>query len=157
MECERKNNHRKNEFLERSYSVKVRIEELQDLLGPEDVDVDLIRILKDARDERGLNIFETFSADGPNDFLIAEWSRWDKYKRAPWRQDSSASASDGWRREVQEQLVVGQSPVEKTVFWTVEDDLESCVHVILDIDVVGRLLRPENLEVSLRFVLKHAT
>ena len=71
-------------FLERRCSVKVRVEELQDLLGPEDVDVDLIRILKDARDERGLNIFETFSADGPNNFLIAEWSRWDKYKRVPW-------------------------------------------------------------------------
>ena len=57
MEFERKNNHRKNEFLERSYSVKVRIEELQGLLGPEDVDVDLIRILKDARDEKGRIIF----------------------------------------------------------------------------------------------------
>ena len=27
---------------------------------------------------------------------MAEWSRGDKYKRAPWRQDSSASARDGW-------------------------------------------------------------
>ena len=97
--------------------MKVRIEELQDLLGPEDVDVDLIRILKDAGDERGLNIFETFSADGPSNFLIAEWSRWDKYKRAPWRQDSSASASDGWRREVQEQLIAGWSPLEKKGDW----------------------------------------
>ena len=38
-----------------------------------------------------------------------------------------------------------------------EDYLESCVHVIVDIEVVERLLRPENLEVSLRYVLKHAT
>ena len=39
----------------------------------------------------------------------------------------------------------------------VEDYLESCAQVIVDIDVVERLLRPENLEVSLKYVLKHAT
>ena len=33
----------------------------------------------------------------------------------------------------------------------------SCAQVIVDIDVVERLLWPENLEVSLRYVLKHAT
>ena len=38
-----------------------------------------------------------------------------------------------------------------------EDYLESCVQVIADVDVVERLLRPESLEVSLRYVLKHAT
>ena len=74
--------------------------------------VDSRRILKEARDDSGRNMFETF---GSNDmsFLVAEWSRWDKYKRAPWRQDSSASASDGWRREDQEQLMVSWSPFEK--------------------------------------------
>ena len=39
----------------------------------------------------------------------------------------------------------------------VEDYLESCSQIIVDIEVVERLLRPENLEVSLRYVLKHAT
>ena len=47
-------------------SVKVEVEELEDLLGPEDVDVDLRRILEEARDEKGCAIFETFSADGPS-------------------------------------------------------------------------------------------
>ena len=46
--------------------------------------------------KEGAKIFETFSSDDLS-FLVAEWSRWDKYKRASWRQDSSASASDGWR------------------------------------------------------------
>ena len=68
---------RTKQFLERSYSVKVRGEDLDDLLGPEDVDVDFRRILKEARDERGRNILETFSSDGLSDFLVAEWSRWD--------------------------------------------------------------------------------
>ena len=44
---------------------------------------------------KGSKIFETFSSDDGS-FLVADWSRWDTYKRAPWRQDSSASASDGW-------------------------------------------------------------
>ena len=35
--------------------------------------------------------------------------------------------------------------------------LEKCAQVIVKIDLVESLLRPENLEVSLRYVLKHAT
>ena len=65
---------RTKQFLERSHSVKVQVEELEDLLGPEDVDVDFRRILKEARDEKGRKIFETFSSDGLIDFLVAEWS-----------------------------------------------------------------------------------
>ena len=75
--------------------MKVQVEALEALFGPEDVDVDLRRILKEARDERGRTIFEIFGANDMN-FLVAEWSRWDKYNRAPWRQGSSASARDGW-------------------------------------------------------------
>ena len=43
---------RTKQFLERSYSVKVRVEELEGLLGPEDVHVDFRRFLKEARNER---------------------------------------------------------------------------------------------------------
>ena len=39
----------------------------------------------------------------------------------------------------------------------VEDYLDSCAQVIVEIELVESLLRPENLEVSLRYVLKHAT
>ena len=85
---------RTEQFWERSLNVKVRVEELEGLLGPEDVDLDFRRIVKEARDERGRMIFETFSSNDMS-FLVTEWSRWDKYKRAPRRQDSSASASDG--------------------------------------------------------------
>ena len=75
--------------------VKVEVEELADLLGPDDVDVDFRRNLKEARYERGCATFETFSTDGLSEFLVAGRSRWDKYKRkwnAPWRQNSSSSA-----------------------------------------------------------------
>ena len=99
---------RTKQFLERSYSVQVQVEELEDLLGPEDVDVNVRRILKEAR---------TFSSDGLSNFLVAEWSRWDKYKKwdSPWSQDYSASASEGWWREDQEQPRVGWSAMEKRV------------------------------------------
>ena len=79
--------------------MKVQVEELEDLLGLEDVGVDYRRILKEARSERGRKFFETFSLDGLGDFMVAEWSRWDKYKGAPWSQNSSASASEGWWQE----------------------------------------------------------
>ena len=42
----------------------------------------------------------------------------------------------------------------KRVIDAVEDYLESCAQVTVDIDVVERLLRPENLEVSLRLCLE---
>ena len=113
---ERTNIARTKQNLERSFSVKLQVEAFEDLLGPDDVDVDLRRILKEARDERGRNIFETF---GSNDmsFLLAEWSRWDKYKSTSWRHDSSASARDGWWQaslgHSQEQMKVGWSQDEK--------------------------------------------
>ena len=44
--------------------MKVRVEELEELLGPEGVDVDLKRILKEARDEQGLRIFERHELPG---------------------------------------------------------------------------------------------
>ena len=46
-------------------------------------------------------------------------------------------------------MIVGWSPMEKRVMDAVEDYLESCAKVKVDIEVVERLLRPENLEVSL--------
>ena len=47
--------------------------------------------------------------------------------------------------------------MEKRVMDAVEDYLEHCVQVEVDIEVVESLPRPENLEVSPRYVLKHST
>ena len=58
MECERKNDHCKNEtVLGRSCTVEVEVEELEDQLAPDDVDVDFRRILEESRDEKGCAIF----------------------------------------------------------------------------------------------------
>ena len=147
---------RTKQYLEESYSVKVEAEELEELLGPDDVDVDARRILKEARDAKGCATSETFSSDGLSDFLVASRSRWDKYKRkwtAPWRQNSSASASEGWWQGGQDGQRVGWSSAEKRVTEAVKDYLEYCAHVKVDLDVLESLVEPENLEVSLRYVL----
>ena len=47
--------------------------------------------------------------------------------------------------------------MQKRVIDAVEDYSEKCAQVIVKVDLVESLLRPENLEVSLRYVLKHAT
>ena len=90
---------KKERSLQERKSVKVEFEELEDLLGPDDVDVDFGRILKEARYEGLCETFETFSTDGLSEFLVASRSLWDKYTRkwdAPWRQNSSTVASEGW-------------------------------------------------------------
>ena len=53
-------------------------------------------------------------------------------------------------------MIVGWSRDEKRVIEAVEDYLEKRARVIVKIDLVESLLMPENFEVSLRYVLKHA-
>ena len=89
------------------------MEELEGLLGPEDVDVDFRRILKEARDERGRKIFETFSS-------TTSW--WlsgrdgTSTKEHHGKQDSSASARDGWW-----QASLGQSQELTIVGWSQDE------------------------------------
>ena len=81
------------QYLETSESFRVEIEELESLLGPDDMEVKFGRILKEARDEKACAIFEK----GPSAFSVVSRSRWDKHQRrlnAPWRQNSSASSSE---------------------------------------------------------------
>ena len=141
---------RTKRFLEETRSIKVDIEELEDLLGPDDVVVDFRRRLKEARDEEGGAISETFSTDGLSEFLVASRSRWDKYKRkwnAPWRQNSSGSASeDGGKRARNGKEWDG-------VWWT----KENCAHVEVDIEVLESLKEPENQDIFLRHILKYST
>ena len=49
------------QYLGKSDSMNVEVEELESLLGPEDSKVDYRRILKEARNKQGCVIFETFS------------------------------------------------------------------------------------------------
>ena len=106
----------------------MQVEASEALLGPENVDVDLRRILKEARDEQGRRIFETFSSNDMS-FLVADWSKWDRYKREhhgdkihrPLQENGWWQASVG---QPQEQMIVGWSLDEKSVIDAVEDYLE---------------------------------
>ena len=66
---------RTKQYLEDSHGIKVEVEELETLLGPDDLDLDFRRILEEARDEKGCGIFETFSTDGPSEFVVVSRSR----------------------------------------------------------------------------------
>ena len=46
--------------------------------------------------------------------------------------------------------------MKKRVIDAVEDYFENCAQDTVEIELVESLLRPENLEVSSRYVLKHA-
>ena len=83
-------NAKTKQYLEERKSLKVNIEELESLLGPDDTDVDFRRILEEARDKKGCAVFETFSSDGPSEFLVVSGTQGDKHPRrldAPWRQN----------------------------------------------------------------------
>ena len=71
-----------NQYLEERKSSKVEIEELESLLGPDDKDVDVRRILEEARDEKGCAIFRpSAQMVRVREFLVVSRSRWDKYQR----------------------------------------------------------------------------
>ena len=108
------------------------LEVSQNTKGPDDSDVDLRRIIEEARDKKGCAVFETFRTDGPSEFLVASRSRWDKHQRrrnTPWGQNSSASSSERqWQEDLEEQRA-GWSSLERKVTGAMENDLENCVHI----------------------------
>ena len=151
---------RTKQYLEESKSLKVEVEELESLLGPEDSDVDFRRILEEARNKEGCAIFETFGSDG------VLGCKWNAMGRAPkraecaeelrsvqltWQHNSSSSTSGRqWEADLEEQRVAWSSS-ERKVMAAVEDYLENCAGVKAE-----RLMAPEEVEVCLRYILAHA-
>ena len=72
---------RMEHYLNENDSMKVGIEELELLLGPEESEVDLRYILRHARKNMGRKIFEIFSSKGQSGFLVASRARWDERQR----------------------------------------------------------------------------
>ena len=106
-----------NSIWKKSFSVKVQFEASEDLLGPDDMEVDLRRILKEARDDRGRNIFETFGFEGL-ELPGGEVVQMGQIQRSTIEtRFVSLSARDGWWQvslgQSQEQMVVGWSQDEK--------------------------------------------
>ena len=69
------------EHLNENDSMKVEVEELELLLGPEDSEVDLRRIWRCAKRNKGREIFEIFSSESQSEFLVASRARWDERQR----------------------------------------------------------------------------
>ena len=72
---------RMERYLDESDSLKVEVEELELLLGPEDSEFDLMHILMYARKKKGRKIFEICSSKSPSEFLVVRRARWDEQQR----------------------------------------------------------------------------
>ena len=149
--------------------MKVEVEELESLLGPEDSEVDVRRILEEARNTQGRAIFETFSSEGPNEYLVVSRARWDEYQRKmsvqkeePRRvpltlqQNSFSSMTERqWQADLDEQHD-GWSFSERRVAAAMEDDLEKFIDVKVESAALELFMEAEEAEVCLRYILKHA-
>ena len=69
------------QYLKESDNMKVEVEDLELLLGPEDSEVDIRYILMNARRKKGRRISQIFSSKGPSDFLVVNSLRWEKEDR----------------------------------------------------------------------------
>ena len=70
-------------YLKASDCLKLEIEELELLLGPEDSEVNLRYILRNAS-RRGRRIFEIFNTKEKSEHLVASKVRWDERQRQRW-------------------------------------------------------------------------
>ena len=66
---------RTKQYLEKGDGMKVEVEESQSLLCPEDSEADFRRIFEEGRNKQGHAIFETFSSEGPSEFLVVGRAR----------------------------------------------------------------------------------
>ena len=83
------------QYLNASDSVKLEVEEVELLLGPEDSEVNLRHILRNAS-RRGGRIFEIFNSKEKSEHSVASKVRWDERQRLRVAQEERA------RRDVQE-------------------------------------------------------
>ena len=145
--------------------MKVEVEELESLLGPEDSEVDFRRILEEARNKQGRAIIETFSSEEPSEFLVARWDEQRKRcvqkeetRRMPLtlQQNSFSLMSERqWQADLDEKHD-GCSYSERRVIAAIEDHLEKCINMKVEIAALEILMEPEEAEVCLRYTLKHA-
>ena len=106
-------------------------------------------------------MFETFSSEGPSEFLVVSGTRWDKHQKrmnAPWQQNSSSS-SNGRQRQagLEEQRVSWISSERKVMVDSGRLPGKMCADIKVDIEVMERLIEPEDKEVCPRYILKYST
>ena len=87
---------RMEQYLNENDSMKVGIEELELLLGPEDSKIDSRHILRYAGKNKGRKIFEIFNSKGQSESLVASRARWDERQRVLVTQEEES------RRKAQE-------------------------------------------------------
>ena len=158
------------QYLEESCNMKVEVEESESLLGPEDSEVDFRRILEQTRNKQGRAIFETFSSEWPSELLVVSRARWDEHLRKMSVQNEelrrtpitlqqvtffSSLSERQWQADLDEQRD-GWSLLEKRVIAAMEDYLEKCINIQVEIAALELLMGPKEAEVCLRYILKRA-
>ena len=117
----------------------MKAEELESLLGPDDLDVDFRRILNEARNKKGRTISETCSSDGPSEFLVVSRARLDEHQRR------LISTIFAWSTE------------EVKVREETGDYMERGAEIKVDIKALERLMERGRAEVCFRCILKNVT
>ena len=137
----------------------MEVEELESLLGPDDINVDFRRILEEARDEK------VARCSRPSSQMVRVNSWW-SVRDGTSTKGSGTHCGDKIRlllevmdggKEGLEQQRVAWSSSERQAVGAVEDYLEKCADTKVDIEASGRLMEPEDEEVSLRYILKYST
>ena len=142
---------------------------MESLPGPEDSEVDFRRKFAEARNTPGRAIFETFSPEAPSEFLVVSRARWDEHRRkisvqkeglrrllVTLQHDSFSRMSERqWHADLDEQHD-GKINPERRVIAAMEDNLEKCINLKAEIAALELLMEPEEAELCLRYILKHA-
>ena len=160
---------RTKQYVEESGSMEVEVEELESLLGREDSDVDFRRVLEEAWNKQGRAIFETFNSQEPSEFLVVSKARWDEHQRKmtvqkeelrrtpiTLQQHSFSSMSERQWQADRDGLHDGWSHLERRVIAAMEDYLEKCINITVEIAGLELLMEPEEAEVCTRYIVKHA-
>ena len=98
---------RTKRYLEVSQNIKVEIEELESLLGPDDSDVDLRRIIEEARGKKGRDMW-TFSSEASD----RQWRAGLEEQRVVWsssEREVIAAMEDSGKSRGKQKALVGAS------------------------------------------------
>ena len=110
------------QYLNESDCMKLEMKELELLLGPEDSEVNLRRILRNAS-RRGGRLFEIFSLKEKSEHLVASKVRWDERQRLMAVQEEK-SKEGTCKKLTMRSIKIGQRPViglkqNVQVFWRI--------------------------------------
>ena len=137
--------------------MNVEVEELEDLLGPEECGPQAYP--RRRRRRKKVRRYLRLSAQ-----MVRVNSWWSAARDGTSTKENGTHHGDKTRLPLQVMdggkrawNGVGWNSMENRVMEAAEDYLENCANMNVDIEVLETLLKPENLEISPRYILKYST